>query len=129
MKRIFLALCVISISVYSYGQKHNCKSLHEGVFKLLSDQTGVTVITRNKNIQTEINEKLATTIVYNVTWIDDCTYELRLKKQLSGDTQLAGKKDDVLTVKILKVKDKSYTARTSANFTTLTLEREIQIVK
>jgi hypothetical protein len=128
MKYILLLTVVIMASNHSKAQTKNCLRVHEGTFKLTSEQ-GTTIIKRTKTKQIETDPKIKFKATYDVVWLDDCTYQLRKPKLISGDPRLAGNSSSVLTVKIIEVKAKSYVVRTSANFTDMVLEREIEIIK
>ena len=117
----------ISINVIS--QKINCKLIHEGLFKLNTEYSGTTIIKRIRNIQIEENLILGFKMSYYVTWINDCTYELRPKKLIKGNVKFAGNLDDVFTVQIISLKTKSYVSKTSTNFSNEVLEREILILE
>lgn len=117
------------LSIYTFGQQLNCDLLHEGLFKLATEQSGTTMIKRVKNIQIEENISLGFKIIYRVTWINNCTYELRFKELTKGDIKFIGNKDDVFTVQITSIGPKSYLAKSSANFSDGFLEREIFILE
>lgn len=100
-----------------------------GIFKLTTLESGTTEITRNKNTQTELNDAPGVSIIYNVKWIHDCTYELRVKKLLRGDQMYALKKGNVIICKISNFNQPSYIVNTSTNFSEFKAEFEMQIVK
>ena len=129
MKVFFLIIIISTFSFLGYGQVNSCKDLHEGIFKLTTPESGTTEITRNKNTQTELNDVLGVSIIYYVRWIDDCTYELRVKKLLRGDQMYALKKGNVIICKISNFNQHSYTVNTSTNFSDFKIEFEMQIVR
>jgi hypothetical protein len=102
-------------------------SIHEGKFKLVGT-AGTTIITRNKKLQVEENADVGVIVIYAITWIDNCTYEMRFKELIKGDPSIAGKEGDVLTIQIKKTKPNSYISVTTANFTKISIEREIEIL-
>jgi hypothetical protein len=67
-------------------------------------------------------------VVYEITWIDDCTYRIRPTKVIKGDPAIMGRPGDFVTVKILEVREKSYIARATSNFADFELDLEVEIV-
>ena len=55
-------------------------------------------------------------MVFDIVWIDECTYELRPKKLIKGDPSIMGDGTHVLKTRIKEISKNSYTAETSANF-------------
>ena len=127
MKFIIFIITIVSISFEASGQIRDCNTLHVGKFKLKSE-TGSTFITRSAKKQVEENADIGVVAIYNVKWINECTYELRLEKIIQGDSTIVGKKTDVITVHIKKITSSSYTVVTTSNFTNKELEREIEIL-
>lgn len=128
MKKLLLFSFLLSGSLLIQGQNRSCRSLHKGKFKLTSEISGTTIITRTKKLQTEENADMSAKVVYYVNWVDDCTYELRVKEIVKGDPYLAGEKKDVVTVRIKEIKANSYIVESSSNFSDLVLVREIEIL-
>jgi hypothetical protein len=129
MKSFFLTLIIGGNCFFAPGQDRDCKSLHHGVSKLISKTSGITIITRTKDIQIEENEGLGFKIIYSVIWVDDCTFELRPLELVKGEKKYFGETSDIITVKIIERKRNSYLVRTTVNYTDMVLEREILILK
>lgn len=55
----------------------DCSGLKIGKFKIEDELSGITLITRTEKFQIEENEKLGYKLKLSITWIDDCTYELK----------------------------------------------------
>lgn len=101
IKYIFFA--IFFNIVHLQGQEINCEKFHVGKFRHVSDVSGTTEIVRTKNTQTEVNEKLKVKAVYDIRWIDDCTYEISNKRIVSEKKKTD--KDEmnfILNVKILR---------------------------
>ncbi len=128
MKQLLAILGLIFTTSAAFGQKVDCHYVHEGKFKV-TDTSGTTIITRTGNEQTEENPVTKSKMVFTVSWINNCMYELHPKEVISGDQALMGKEGDYLTVIIKDIKATSYTTITLANFTTAKLEREIELVR
>lgn len=109
-------------------QNPPCKSLHTGTFKITTEETGTTFITRNDTLQTEENTFLGYKIIFDITWIDDCTYDLRPKKLIKGDPWILGDGKNVLRTRIKNITSKSYTAETSSNFDDGVINFEVEII-
>ena len=129
MKTGYLFFLSILLSPSLFAQKQACQGLHEGMFRLVDKLSGTTVIQRTKTQQIEENAGMGVKMIFDLTWVNDCTYELRAKEVVKGDQSLMGNKGDVLTIKITAVKTNSYVAVTTANFAELVLEKEIEILK
>lgn len=112
----FLTTLLLTIGLTALGQIPTCKSLHTGSFKIYTKETGTTFINRTEKYQVEKNEFLGYEVVFEITWTDDCTYELRPKKVIMGDPAIMG--DGTLMIKsiIKKISINNYIAETSVNF-------------
>ena len=82
-----LVILILSIQIFTLtalAQKPTCKSLHTGSFKIYTKETGTTFIKRTEKLQSEKNDDLGYEMVFDIVWIDECTYELRPKKTDKG---------------------------------------------
>ncbi|MBS1732650.1 MAG: hypothetical protein JST02_05080 [Bacteroidetes bacterium] len=129
MKAIFSSFILMLLNLTSEGQKITCQSLHIGTFKSISKEFGTTLITRTKNDQTEENKKLGYKLIYDLFWISDCTYELRLKKVIKGDPALMQESKFVLTIKIKQIKKNSYITENRSTYSDKISTHEIMILK
>ncbi|UUC44163.1 hypothetical protein [Flavobacterium cerinum] len=103
--------------VHLQGQEINCKKFHVGKFRHVSDVSGTTQIVRTKNTQTEVNEKLKVKVVYDIRWIDDCTYEISNRRIISEKNKTD--KDEmnfILNVKILRSEGNKVFVSYTSNF-------------
>jgi hypothetical protein len=128
MKQL-LVLFFLGLNAFAYGQTQDCQSLHEGKFKVVTKESGTTIVTRRGNLQIEENADLGIKMTFDITWTNDCTYELRPKKVMKGDPSLLGKKGDFITVHIRNIKEKSYIALTTSNFFDVTLEFQVEVLE
>lgn len=116
MRYLVIVLFLFSCGIYS--QNINCKQFHVGKFRHVSDVSGTTQIVRTKNTQTEVNEKLKVKAVYDIRWIDDCTYEISNGRIVSGKKKTDKEEMNfILNVKILRTEGNkifvSYTSNLS----------------
>lgn len=129
MKKNILLFLLLVFSFNANSQKLNCNRVHIGKFELDSETFGKTEILRTKNLQIETNKFLDVKVQYDILWINDCVYELRNRKLLSGTSKYDGEPGDIIKVEILKIEKNKIFVRTSANFSEKTFETVINIVK
>lgn len=126
MKTILLLLLPIN---FLFTTDVDCTSIKTGKFKLSNDPSGTTMITRTVDEQIEENKDLGLKIRYKVKWIDDCTYQLFEAKIRQGDKSFIGQKSDTLTVNITEVNTSYYKVMTTSNFSDLSVEAKLEILK
>lgn len=126
MKKSILALCFMPILTGLKAQ--SCKSVQLGKFKIHNEKTGVTFISRTDNYQIEENKTLDIKMMFTIVWIDDCTYELRPYKLLSGNPRFFIK-DIIITTVITEVKKHGYKAVCSNNLYTGTQTYIVEITE
>jgi hypothetical protein len=129
IKLAFLTFFIFVTTLTAIAQKTTCKSLHTGSFKVFTKESGNTFIERTEKYQLEKNDKLGYEIIFDITWTDECTYELRPKKLIKGDPAILGDGTNVLKTKIKKISDNSYIAETSANFNDGIVDFTVEIIK
>jgi len=128
MTKTAFLLFFLSINLIGFSQKPDCMEVHLGKFSYSDEQFGTTNIERTKRLQIEENTTLGYKIIFRVKWLDDCTYQGKLKKVVKGDMKGIMKKGDTLTTHITNVNAKSYTSVTTSNFSDLELKVEINRV-
>lgn len=108
MRYFFILICAFIITV-SLGscKKKTCKDFHVGTFESLDKKISGITIYRNDSTQTEINEKLGTENVFDITWVNDCEYYLVLKSTKTPDKNLLNDYD-TLRVSITLIEDDNY---------------------
>jgi hypothetical protein len=117
MRHVVLALLMTMIAVAGDTQT-NCKSIHDGNFKSVSELDGdstVYHITRKKDKQYEEVKSTGVKMEFKVKWTSDCTYELSHPKVIKG-TMPGVEDSQVIYVKVIDVREDSYTAEVTANF-------------
>ena len=126
---------IISITLFIFmcglclGQNLNCKSLKTGKFKLESEQSGVTMITRTETIQREENEEYGIITEDKIEWINDCTFKLIPYRVIKNDNKIDFSTDYKLEVEIILIKETSYIQKTTSRLNGVSLEKEIIIIK
>ena len=106
-----------------------CEKFRNGEFKILKDSTTEeTLIIRNGNFQTEklYGKKETTELIVN--WIDDWTYTLR-PKDISLDKFKELRKNALLKVEIIEMKENSYVQRSTSNFADYEVISEVYKMK
>jgi hypothetical protein len=110
MKKLsFLLLLIFSVTTSLLAQDPtaaDCKQFRTGTF-YLPNMPDI-VITRDAEFQTETNTKTGKYIKMRITWIDDCTYQLKTLKTNDRQTRKIDKKIGVLTVVITSVDENTY---------------------
>jgi hypothetical protein len=110
---VFLSCFVMGLQLMA--QSLNCEKFKNGTFKMTNN--GLTAIIKRSGLfQTEEinNPKVKLSITYAVKWIDGCTYTLTPTDETLKRLP-AMPRNTVLTVKIIKVSENSYTQQTTAN--------------
>lgn len=126
---VILTLAIKIFSLSANGQKPTCKSLHTGSFKIVSKEVGTTFIKRTAKLQTEKNDELGYEVIFDIVWLNECTYELRPKKLIKGDPSIMGDGTHVVKTRIKEISNNSYIAETSASFGTGTFDFVVEIIK
>lgn len=110
------------------SQENTCNRIKDGQFRLVDNSTGVTLISRKGKFQLEegVNDKVK--IVAEVIWIDECTYELRNPRVLSGKPDYPVPSDLVVTTRVISVQFKKYRVQVTTNMCAIVLEKEIEIL-
>ena len=108
MKYFTILFCVfvVWISLGSCKEK-TCKDFQVGTFKSLDERMPDITIYTNDSTQTEINTKLGTENIFNITWVNDCEYYLVLKETKTPDKNLLNELD-TLRVSITLIEDDNY---------------------
>ena len=127
-KHIILAIVAQIFTLTILGQNATCKSLHTGSFKVYTEESGTTFIKRTKKQQIEKNEYLGYEVIFDITWVDECTYELRPKKLIKGDPEIMGDGSSFVRTKIKNVTTKSYIAETTASFSQGIVDFVVEII-
>ena len=128
-KTLALSLLLQIITFSLSAQVPNCKSVQTGSFKVSSPESGTTYIKRTKTQQIEKNDDLGYEVLFEVTWIDECTYELRPKKLIKGDPSIMGDGSSYVRTKMKNITAKGYTAEITSSFSEEVMEFVVEIVR
>lgn len=105
----------------------DCSKLKTGKFRIEDENSGTTLITRTDKFQIEENEKLGYKWKLSVTWIDDCTYQLKpVEDLLDPNAKLPTM---VLTCEISEVKSNYYQQVSSSDSDSFTMSTKVEILK
>ena len=129
MKTLFIIIFSLASTFVSFSQTRDCKSLRTGSFKIFTKEAGTSYIQRTKDEQIEKSDDQGYEIIFDITWINDCTYELRPKKLIKGDPSIMGNGKNVLTTKIKEISGNSYLAESSSNFFEGAFVFTVEIIK
>lgn len=129
IKLIILTFSIQMLTLSVFGQKPTCKSLRTGSFKIITKEGGTTFIKRTKKNQIEKNDDLGYEIIFDIKWINKCSYELRPKKLIKGDPSIMGDGTHVLKSTIKEITNNTYVAETSANFYPAIVDFVVEIIK
>ena len=125
---IILLICLISSGIYAQ-ENLTCADFKEGHFVIPANETTPyeLQIIRQGNQQTEIRDigGKVTEFVIDITWVDDCTYTLKLN-------QLQEKPDDPLTEEIYRTivitTQMTHIEGNCADFTASASYKELEVV-
>jgi len=116
MKKIVCYILFASLVVAVKSQTVDCFKFKNGKFKITdANAGGVTIIERKGDYQVENNEGLKMTLRFKITWLNDCSYTLKLESILRNDNKLPFPADMVLKVKIIETTKNSYFQESSSN--------------
>jgi Protein of unknown function (DUF2846) len=112
----FVLLICIVLPLTGKSQNLTCSDIKNGVFAYFSRATGsVSTFTRNAETQKEFNPASHETILWDVEWVNDCSYFLKYNSGMEErpkDEQAIFKKHKILT-QILQTTAAYYVFRTS----------------
>lgn len=129
MYRIFLVFLFQLLLQSPAAAQNDCKSLRKGSFRIYTKETGTTLVSRSANLQVEKNESMGVELVFDVKWIDECTYELRPKKLIKGDPSIMGDGKVVLTNRIINITPDFYEVESTFNFSDVKQKFKVEILK
>jgi hypothetical protein len=102
---VFLLFCSANLFAQAPASS-DCKQFHTGTY-YVKNMPNI-VITRDAQFQTETNPETGKSVKMSITWLDDCTYQLRFVKSNDRQQKKDYKKIGVLTVRITSVDENSY---------------------
>lgn len=106
--RFIIVLLLSLTSLSFFGQQNECRLHRDGKFLLSDSQGGDWIIERKGKRQIEYSEFYKVKLRFRVKWLDDTTYELRLRKVLENPDGLEFAKGLKLTATMSKCNAKGY---------------------
>ena len=112
---------IFSLQSFSQPKKLTCSDVKNGVFIFYSPIDGsMSTYTRNGEVQKEVNPQTHQTVLWDVEWINDCSYSLKYN---SGYEDKPKKEIDILNkhkviVEILSVTENYYVYKSSIDKST-----------
>lgn len=108
---VFLMLHLLIFTASAFSQTLTCSDIKNGVFISFSKRDGSrSVYTRTGEVQKELNTSTKETILWDVEWIDDCSYYLKYNSGLEDNPkkELDKIKKHKILIKILSVSQNYY---------------------
>ncbi|WP_299156412.1 hypothetical protein [uncultured Tenacibaculum sp.] len=126
MKKLAIILLLIVSNTYCQNKKENvnCSSFKIGKYRIVDKLSGVTDIERTSKYQIEENKKHKYKIKLSVTWINDCTYQLKVVEDLMNP-QNKNLPEMILTCKIIEKTNNGYLQVSSSNISEMVLKKEV----
>ena len=127
MKTLIFTYLLVILSINAKSQSFDCSKIHVGKFELDSEETGITSILRTDKQQYETNKKYDVKVQYDIVWVDNCTYQLKNRKLISGKLS-EGDPTDIILVKVLKIENNIMFVQCSSNYSDFISESQIKIL-
>lgn len=102
----------------------DCTSVKVGKFSNYDEETGETIIERTEEFQVEENIKLDVKMKFKVTWINECTYELKAIENLK-DPKSKDLPNMIVTCRITEVTKDGYHQVSSTDINSFVYESEL----
>lgn len=127
--KYLIVIALLIPGAIGLAQTKDCAKFREGKFLLVDEELGNTSIIRKGNQQVEISDNSSLEIRFNVEWINDCTYTLKIDEIVNNPNKIALPMNMILTVEIIETKDKSYIQRSTSDLFPDAYESEILLVE
>lgn len=116
MNKVLLLCLMLVATVFSAtAQQKNCADFKTGNFVIKDSKNGTSYLTRTDKYQIEWTNEKKSEVKFNITWLDDCTYELTPSNKKAYKA-IHAKPGDKLTVKIVSTSEYGYTIEATSNF-------------
>lgn len=105
----------------------DCSGIKTGKFRIEDEESGTTLITRTEKFQIEENEEFGYKLKLSVTWIDDCTYQLKpVEDLLNPKAELPTM---ILTCNISEVNSDNYQQVSTTDDNSFKMSTKVEILK
>ena len=102
----------------------DCSSIKTGKFKIEDELSGITEIERDSKFQIEENKKYNYKLKLSVTWLDNCTYQLKpVEDLIHPDNKDLPKM--ILTCKIVEITENGYIQISSSDIDEMLIRKEV----
>ena len=134
MKRYIITILIIAgaaFTVSAQGQQEKtattdrCEQYKNGHFIVKESLIGKKYIIKRKGNRQIETDPDGTQFVFDVNWIDNCTYTLELRKIARNPNNIEWEEGQVITVKILDTHKDGYIQESTSNFDDLTFVKEM----
>lgn len=134
-KAIFLSACMLVISMVAFSQEavqvETCETVKEGTYRLkhgIFNLFGNTYIVKRENDKQVEVDDYGDKYIFDVEWIDNCTYKLKLHEIL-GDSSRVAFSDDPILVEITEVTSDGYKNKVTMDIDGSTVVRTNMMIK
>ncbi len=105
----------------------DCSKIRTGKFRIVDEVSGISIITRTDNYQIEESKENNFKLKLAITWLDDCTYQLKpVEDLINPEAELP---EMVLTCYITEVNKDSYMQVSEADLYPIRLSKEVEIIE
>lgn len=109
----------------AFVQNTACTDFKDGKFKLTDAELGDFIIERKGAKQVEYSERHKMKLEFNVEWLNECTYTLKLNRVLANPDSIKFTEGLILTVEIVETTEGAYVQRTSSNLYDVVVQSEL----
>jgi hypothetical protein len=116
LAKLIFAILFSILGHLAFSQKLNCSRFKDGKFRIPgSNGNPPTFIFRKGNTQIETTKAGKVVLKFKVTWLDECTYTLKVDSVLKNENNTPFPLDMILKVKIVGVLKDSYLQESTSN--------------
>ena len=124
MKHVLFVLFVF-LTGNAFTQDLDCAQFKNGKFMIVDPENGNSYINRQGNTQTETGDGSGLELLFDVVWLNECTYTLKIKEVFKNPKNIPLLLEMVLTVEIIETKENSYVQRSTSDMFEMVLESEL----
>jgi len=105
----------------------DCSDIKTGKFRIDDEASGITFIMRTKKFQIEENKEFGYKLKLSVTWLDECTYQLKaVEDLLNPEAELPTM---ILTCNISEVNPDNYQQVSTSDISSFKMSTKVEILK